>query len=49
MEAITSVVVLKGVDENYRYVTGVADHLIRVETTILRTPDDPRADIGSSE
>ena len=42
-----SVVVLKGVDENYRYVTGVADHLIRNATYNIGTPDDPRLILGA--
>ena len=41
-----SVVLLKGVDENYRYVTGVADHLIRGAYD-LGTPDDPRLILGA--
>ena len=41
-----SVVLLKGVDENYRYVTGVADHLIR-GTYDLGTADDPRLILGA--
>jgi len=41
-----SVVVLKGVDDNYRYVTGVADHLIR-GTYNLGTPDDPLLIMGA--
>jgi len=42
----SSVVLLKGVDENYRYVTGVADHLIR-GTYDLGTGDDPRLILGA--
>jgi lipoprotein-releasing system permease protein len=42
----SSVVLLKGVDENYRYVTGVADHLIR-GTYDLGTADDPRLILGA--
>jgi len=42
----TSVVILKGVDENYRYVTGVADHLIRGNYD-LGTPDDPQLILGA--
>jgi lipoprotein-releasing system permease protein len=34
-----SAVVLKGVDENYKYVAGVADHLIRGNYN-LGTEDD---------
>lgn len=41
-----SVVVLKGVDENYRYVTGVADHIIRGNYD-LGTADDPRLILGA--
>jgi lipoprotein-releasing system permease protein len=41
-----SVVLLKGVDENYRYVTGVADHLIR-GTYNLGTVDDPLVILGA--
>ena len=41
-----SVVALKGVDENYRYVTGVADHLIRGSYN-LGTPDDPSVILGA--
>ena len=41
-----SVVVLKGVDENYRYVTGVADHLIRGNYN-LGTSDDPLLILGA--
>ena len=41
-----SVVLLKGVDENYRYVTGVADHLIRGAYD-LGTADDPRLILGA--
>ena len=42
----SSVVLLKGVDENYRYVTGVADHLIR-GTYDLGTANDPRLILGA--
>ena len=42
----TSVVILKGVDENYKYVTGVADHLIRGNYD-LGTPDDPQLILGA--
>ena len=42
-----SVVILKGVDENYRYVTGVADHLIRNTTYDLGTPDHPLLILGA--
>jgi len=41
-----SVVILKGVDENYRYVTGVADHLIRGNYD-LGTLDDPQLILGA--
>jgi lipoprotein-releasing system permease protein len=41
-----SVVLLKGVDENYRYVTGVADHLIRGNYN-LGTPDNPSLILGA--
>lgn len=41
-----SVIYLKGVDENYRYVTGVADHLISGEYD-TGTPDDPRLVLGA--
>lgn len=42
-----SVVILKGVDENYRYVTGVADHLIRKTVYDVGTPDDPKLILGA--
>jgi len=41
-----SVVVLKGVDTNYRYVTGVADHLIRGNYN-LGTSGDPLLILGA--
>lgn len=41
-----SVVVLKGVDENYKYVTGVADHLIRGNYN-LGTENDARLILGA--
>ena len=41
-----SVVVLKGVDENYRYVTGVADHLIRGNYN-LGTSENPLLILGA--
>ena len=41
-----SVVLLKGVDENYRYVTGVSDHIIRGAYD-LGTADDPRLILGA--
>jgi len=44
--AYQSVVVLKGVDENYRYVTGVADHLIRGNYN-LGTSGDPLLILGA--
>src|SRR4030095_1489148 len=40
-----SVVYLKGVDENYRYVTGVADHLVN-GTYELGDADSPRLILG---
>jgi len=44
--AYQSVVLLKGVDENYRYVTGVADHIIRGNYN-LGTSDDPLLILGA--
>jgi len=41
-----SAVVLKGVDENYKYVAGVADHLIRGNYN-LGTEDDPFIILGA--
>jgi lipoprotein-releasing system permease protein len=41
-----TVIYLKGVDENYQYVAGVADHLINGEYT-LGTEDDPRLILGA--
>ena len=41
-----TVIYLKGVDNNYRYVTGVADHLVKGEYE-LGTKDDPRLILGS--
>ena len=41
-----SVVYLKGVDENYRYVTGVASHLVKGEYE-LGTADAPKLIIGA--
>ena len=41
-----SVVFLKGVDENYRYVTGVEDHMIKGNYNI-GTADDPFVILGS--
>jgi len=41
-----SIVYLKGVDDNYRYVTGVADHIIKGEYD-LGTADDPRLILGA--
>jgi len=41
-----SAVILKGVDENYKYVTGVADHLIRGNYN-LGTGDDPSVILGA--
>ena len=40
-----SVMYLKGVDENYRYVTGVADHIIKGEYD-LGTADAPKLILG---
>jgi lipoprotein-releasing system permease protein len=43
-----SVVFLKGVDENYKYVTGVADHLVNGDTTFrIGTADDPFVILGA--
>jgi len=42
-----AVVTLKGVDENYRYVAGVADHLIRNTTYDLGTPEHPLLILGA--
>ena len=44
--AYQSVVLLKGVDENYRYVTGVADHIIRGNYN-LGTSNDPLLILGA--
>ena len=41
-----SVIYLKGVDENYRYVTGVADHLINGEYN-LGNEDTPKLILGA--
>jgi len=41
-----TVIYLKGVDENYQYVAGVADHLINGEYT-LGTADEPRLILGA--
>lgn len=41
-----SVMYLKGVDENYRYVTGVADHIVKGEYD-LGTADDPKLILGA--
>ena len=41
-----SVAYLKGVDENYRYVTGVADHIVKGNYD-LGTADDPRLILGA--
>lgn len=41
-----SVVYLKGVDDNYRYVSGVADHIVRGEYQ-LGTEDEPLLIIGA--
>ena len=40
-----SVMYLKGVDENYRYVTGVADHIVKGEYD-LGTEDAPKLILG---
>lgn len=40
-----SVIFLKGVDENYRYVTGVADHILKGEYD-LGTEDAPKLILG---
>lgn len=42
----STIVYVKGVDENYRYVTGVADHIVKGEYE-LGTADDPRLILGS--
>jgi lipoprotein-releasing system permease protein len=43
-----SVVFLKGVDENYKYVTGVADHLVSGDTTFnVGTADAPLTILGA--
>lgn len=41
-----SIVYLKGVDDNYRYVTGVANHIIKGEYD-LGTADEPRLILGA--
>ncbi len=41
-----TVIYLKGVDENYRFTTGVADHLVNGEYN-LGTADDPRLILGA--
>lgn len=41
-----TVIYLKGVDENYRFTTGVADHLVNGEYD-LGTQDDPRLILGA--
>lgn len=41
-----TVIFLKGVDDNYRYVTGVADHIVKGDYE-LGTKDDPRLILGS--
>ena len=41
-----SVMYLKGVDENYRYVTGVADHVVKGEYD-LGTEESPKLILGS--
>src|SRR5262245_30499352 len=43
-----SVVFLKGVDENYKYVTGVADHLVSGDTTFrIGTAEAPLVILGA--
>src|SRR5215470_3236426 len=43
-----SVAILKGVDENYKYVTGVADHLVNGNTTFnVGTADAPLIVLGA--
>ena len=41
-----SIVYLKGVDENYRYVTGVADHIVKGDYD-LGTADEPKLILGA--
>ncbi len=41
-----SIMFLKGVDENYRYVTGVADHIVKGEYD-LGTADEPKLILGA--
>jgi len=41
-----TVIYLKGVDENYRFTTGVADHLVNGEYN-LGTEEDPRVILGA--
>ena len=41
-----SVMYLKGVDDNYRYVTGVADHIVKGEYD-LGTEDTPKLILGA--
>lgn len=41
-----SVVYLKGVDDHYRYVTGVADHIVKGEYD-LGTPETPKLILGA--
>lgn len=41
-----SIVYLKGVDENYRYVTGVADHIVKGEYD-LGSADEPKLILGA--
>ena len=41
-----SVVFLKGVDENYRYVTGVADHIVKGEYN-LGSAEEPKLILGA--
>jgi len=42
-----SVIFLKGVDENYRYVTGVADHIVKGNYDVGKTADDALIILGS--
>ena len=42
-----SIIYLKGVDENYRYVTGVADHLINEGQYELGNIDTPKLILGA--
>jgi lipoprotein-releasing system permease protein len=42
----STIVYVKGVDDNYRYVTGVADHIVKGDYE-LGTADDPRLILGA--